>query len=112
MKNVMYAMLFTASLGSIAPVFAADMQGMKMGQADAGEMVSHGTGVIKSLDPKQKTVTLAHQPIKELNWPAMTMGFKVSDEKMLQGLKVGDQVTFDLKGGGAAPVVTAIRPAK
>ena len=51
MKNVMYAMLFTASLGSIAPVFAADMQGMKMGQADAGEMVSHGTGVIKSLDP-------------------------------------------------------------
>ena len=42
----------------------------------------------------------------------MTMGFKVSDEKMLQGLKVGDQVTFDLKGSGAAPVVTGIRPAK
>lgn len=112
MKNVIYAMLFSASLASMSPVFAADMQGMKMGPADAGDTVSHGTGVIKSLDPKQKTVTLAHQPIKELNWPAMTMGFKVSDEKLLQGLKVGDQVSFDLKGGGAAPVVTDIRPAK
>ncbi|WP_081769031.1 copper-binding protein [Herbaspirillum sp. RV1423] len=50
--------------------------------------------------------------MKELNWPAMTMGFTVADEKLLRGLMVGEQVSFDLKGSGAAPVITGIRPAK
>jgi hypothetical protein len=39
----------------------------------------------------------------------MTMGFEVKDKAVLQGLKVGDQVEFDLlKEDGGFPV-TAIR---
>jgi len=56
-----------------------------------------GHGKVIKVDPKVSEVTLAHEPIAELGWPAMTMGFKVKDSKQLSGLKPGDQVQFDLK---------------
>ncbi|EJL91284.1 hypothetical protein PMI16_01646 [Herbaspirillum sp. CF444] len=114
MKNrfVIAAFASVVFLGaSSASAFAADMGNMSnMGKSDSAGKVAHGIGVIKDIDTKQNTVILAHQPIKELNWSAMTMAFKVSDEKLLRGVNVGDQVAFDLKGGGMSPVVTAIRP--
>lgn len=114
MKNRLVITAFTTVvLIGASPVFAADMGNMSnMGKSDSAEKVSHGVGVVKDIDTKQNTIILAHQPIKELNWSAMTMAFKVSDEKLLKGVKVGDQVSFDLKGSGMSPVVTAIRPAK
>jgi Cu/Ag efflux protein CusF len=42
-------------------------------------------------------VTLAHEPIPELGWPSMTMGFSVSNSTQLNHLKPGDQVEFKLK---------------
>jgi Cu/Ag efflux protein CusF len=65
-----------------------------------------GTGVVKKIDAKAGSVTIAHDPIKALNWPAMTMPFKVSDKAMLSQLKTGAKVRFDLKG----QTITAIRP--
>lgn len=114
MKNrFITAALVLLVLVGAPSVFAADMGNMSnMAQSDATEKIAHGIGVVKDIDAKQRTIILAHQPIKELNWSAMTMAFKVSDEKLLKGVKVGDQVSFDLKGSGMAPVVTAIRPAK
>jgi Cu(I)/Ag(I) efflux system protein CusF len=51
-------------------------------------------------------VTIAHDPIKALNWPAMTMPFKVADKALLAKVKVGAKVRFDLSG----QTITAIRP--
>ncbi|WP_034303003.1 copper-binding protein [Herbaspirillum sp. RV1423] len=114
MKNNFVTAAFTSFVFLGAPsAFAADMGNMSnMGKSEQTEKTAHGIGVIKAIDVKQKTINLAHQPIKELNWPAMTMGFIVADEKLLRGLMVGEQVSFDLKGSGAAPVITGIRPAK
>jgi len=42
----------------------------------------------------------------------MSMGFKVADPMLLDGLKVGQKVTFELKSEGAKEVVTAIAAAK
>ncbi|ASU39428.1 cation transporter [Herbaspirillum sp. meg3] len=113
MKNRFIAAAFAAvAFIGTASVFAADMGNMNMGKSNSAEKVAHGVGVVKDIDTKQNTIILAHQPIKELNWSAMTMAFKVSNEKLLKGVKVGDQVSFDLKGSGMSPVVTAIRPAK
>ncbi|MCR5879306.1 copper-binding protein [Phenylobacterium sp. J367] len=57
-----------------------------------------GTGVLKSIDARAGTVTIAHDPIKALNWGAMTMPFKVADPALLKAAASGDKVTFQLKG--------------
>lgn len=48
-------------------------------------------GVIRELDRHQGSVTIAHEAIPELKWPAMVMPFKASAAQ-LQGLGVGDAV--------------------
>ena len=65
-----------------------------------------GTGVVKKIDAKSGSVTIAHDPIKALNWPAMTMPFKVADKALLAKMKVGAKIRFDLNG----QTITAVRP--
>jgi Cu(I)/Ag(I) efflux system membrane fusion protein len=49
------------------------------------------------------SVTLSHDPVPALGWPAMTMTFKLAPPSLGQGFKVGDQVrfAFDQPGGVA-----------
>jgi Cu(I)/Ag(I) efflux system protein CusF len=65
-------------------------------------------GVIKSVDAKGGTVTIAHEPISALGWPAMTMKFKVASGSVLSGVAVGGKVHFVLQNQGGKPVVTQI----
>ena len=65
------------------------------------EKMPKGRGKVIDVDAKSNHVTLNHEPIAELGWPAMTMGFKVKDSNQLRNLKAGDEVEFDLKA--AAP---------
>ncbi|MBL8552871.1 MAG: efflux RND transporter periplasmic adaptor subunit [Phenylobacterium sp.] len=51
------------------------------------------------------TVTLSHQPIPDLQWPAMTMQFRLADPAMGRGLKVGDNVRFAFDQPAAGPTV-------
>lgn len=64
----------------------------------APQKMPHGTGKVVAIDTAAKEITLAHDPIPEIGWPSMTMGFKVNDAAQLQQLQVGDGVAFDLKG--------------
>jgi membrane fusion protein, copper/silver efflux system len=41
-------------------------------------------------------VEIEHGPIASLKWPAMSMEFKVRDKSLLQHLKPGQAVAFDL----------------
>jgi Cu(I)/Ag(I) efflux system periplasmic protein CusF len=109
-KQMIPSVLLAAGLGLTLPAMAAGMA--DMGTSQTSEQISHGVGVLKDIDLKQSTVLLAHEPIKELHWSAMTMAFKVTDAKLLNGLTVGQKVAFDLKGSGMSPVVIAIRSAK
>lgn len=61
------------------------------------EKMPKGHGKVVNVDIKSNHVTLDHESIAELGWPAMTMGFKVKDSQQLSKLKVGDEVNFDLK---------------
>lgn len=63
-----------------------------------------GQGVVKAVDAKAGKITIAHGPIKALNWGAMTMAFK-ADAAVLKGVAAGDKIGFTLKG----QQVTAIR---
>jgi Cu(I)/Ag(I) efflux system protein CusF len=92
-----------------------NMNGMKMdnmgsmAQQPAKSMTAEGVGVVKAVDTAKGTVTLAHQPIKEMHWPAMTMSFKVTDAKLLEGISAGQHVHFTLQGSNKNCVVTAIK---
>ena len=54
------------------------------------------TGVVKKIDTAKGTVTLAHDPIKSLKWPAMTMDFRVRDKASLATLKPDQKIEFEL----------------
>lgn len=86
------------------PAGSPAMAGMNMA-ADA--KMAKGTGTVTAIDAKAGTITLDHGPIPEANWPAMTMGFKAAPT-LVQSVKVGDKVAFDLKLEGGAGEITAI----
>lgn len=85
-----------------------DMKGMDKNQ-DVAATTHQGVGVVKSVDAKDAVITIAHEPIKSLSWPAMTMGFKVKDKRLVEKIKAGDKVAFTFVQAGNDYVVTAIR---
>ncbi len=52
------------------------------------------SGEITKLDKAAARVTLKHGEIKNLDMPPMTMVFRVTDPKMLDGLAVGQRIGF------------------
>lgn len=115
MSNHINAFFLALGLSLALPVLADDMGGMTnkgMKPAAAKTATAHGTGVVTAIDAAAGTVTLSHQPIQELRWPAMTMGFKVARPELLRGLVVGAKVKFDLQGTGMNHVITAISVSK
>ncbi len=51
------------------------------------------------------SVTLSHQPVPAIGWPAMTMTFKLADPALANGIKVGDRVAFGFDQPPAGPTV-------
>ena len=83
---------------------AGDMSKMEM---SATAKMTKGTGKVTAVDKSAGTITLDHGPIAEANWPAMTMAFKAAPA-LIDGVKVGDEVDFDLKLDGNTGEITAI----
>jgi Cu/Ag efflux protein CusF len=78
------------------PLVAQPMAGMEVQKKTA--QVSHqGTGKVASVDRAKLRVKLAHEPIKSLGWSAMVMDFSVAKASLLDGLKEGDAVLFELR---------------
>lgn len=75
----------------------------------AGEKSATARGVISKIDAQGGKITIEHEPIASLEWPAMTMGFAASPALIEQAM-VGDRVEFDLVVRGSAGEVKAIRP--
>ncbi len=68
-------------------------------------------GEVKRVDKKEGRISLKHGPIANLDMPAMSMVFHVSDPKMLDQVKAGDKVRFKAAKVGETLTVTEIRPA-
>lgn len=94
------------------PAETATVAGGMAGMPMAGPMM-HGasTGTITAIDVAKGTVTLDHHEIAALKWPAMTMSFSAKPE-LLTGLKIGDQVTFEIDWDGQKGSVTKIKPSR
>lgn len=67
------------------------------------------SGVVRKTDADTNTVTIAHDAIKGLGWPAMTMKFKVKDKALLDKMPVDKRIEFTLIQEGEEYVVGAVR---
>ncbi len=70
---------------------------------------AQAVGVITAIDTKENILTLDHEAIPAIKWPAMTMGFKVADPALLNGLTVGEKVDFELKIEGESQIIIAVK---
>jgi Cu/Ag efflux protein CusF len=65
-----------------------------------GERTWTARGVVRAVLTDLNVVVLTHEDIPGL-MPSMTMGFKVHEPRLYQGLDIGATVRFTLKGTGA-----------
>ena len=93
-----------------------DMKGMDMKGMDSNASAKRaknathkGTGTVRKSDPAGGTVTIAHDPIKSMEWPAMTMSFTAKEKKMLEGIKPGAKVEFEFVQQESKYTITSIK---
>jgi len=82
----------------------------KMDMSSRSDKATHeAVGVVKAVDQAKGAVTFAHEPVKSLNWPAMTMAFLVKDRALLDKLPVGKKVGFEFVQQSKEYVVTKVK---
>ncbi|BCK87840.1 hypothetical protein MIZ01_1637 [Sideroxyarcus emersonii] len=64
-------------------------------QATAGH---EGIGVLKAVNEQAGKVQISHEPLADLQWPAMTMWFALR-APLPQDIRVGDAIRFELRPG-------------
>jgi Cu(I)/Ag(I) efflux system membrane fusion protein len=94
-----------ASLSAIQarPLTAPTSMASPPSPTPKAQALYESVGRIEQITPQ--SVTLSHQPIPALQWPAMTMQFRLADPALAKGLKAGDQVRFGFEQLDAGPTV-------
>ncbi len=112
--RALHTVLIAVSIVATGPALAqpmADMPGMAgMDHAKQSVKTGKAVGVITAIDPKAAKVTIKHGPIPAVGWPAMTMTFNATPPTLLNGVRVGQTVAFDVHTQGMDAEVTALRP--
>ena len=114
MKKHFIILALTGALIAASSVAATQqmdptMPGMA-GMHDTQPADAQGVGVVKAIDTAKGTITLQHEAIAAIGWPAMTMAFKVASPDLLKTARVGDKVQFTLHPAGMDSTVTSIKP--
>ncbi len=110
--SIVAVLLLTAA----PPAVAAEhnqmpMAGMPMAQG-AEDQMHAGHGTVKKVAMEAGRITISHEPIQSLRWPAMTMSFMVADKSLLKDIRPGMKVDFELRKMGANYKITQITAAK
>ena len=103
------AAVLASSFAAVSPSHAQmggmDMKGMEMKGMAAdkkSEAKSHkGVGTVKKVDAAAGMVTIAHGPIRSINWPAMNMTFAVKDKALLGKFSQDKKVEFEFVEQGS-----------
>jgi Cu/Ag efflux protein CusF len=70
------------------------------------------SGVVRKVDAERGTVTIAHDDIKNLDMPKMTMMFRVKDPAWVKKMKEGDKLRFAADYVNGELTVVAWEPAR
>ena len=82
---------------------------IKASEAKAEVKTHKATGTVKKVDAAAGRVTLAHEPIPSLKWPAMTMGFGVKDKALIGKLAPEKKIEFEFVQQGRDYVITSVK---
>jgi len=77
-------------------------------QTEAQSSTFMAVGMVQKADPANGFVTISHQAIPALKWPAMTMPFAVGDKELFSRLKAGEKVTFAFKREDGKAVIVSV----
>lgn len=113
MRNSLKAVVF----GAISIMYSAGLQAevhqhAEMNAASEGtsEQIVTGTGIVKDIDLTNKKVTISHEAIPEIGWPAMTMRFTfIQSDESIKALKVGSHVNFSFVQQGNLSLLKSIK---
>ena len=85
-------------IDSEASLKASMMRMTETGKSNGEQPVRRATGfgVIKALMPGEGTINIEHEAVPALDWPPMQMDFRLQEGISLEGLQVGDEISFDL----------------
>ena len=70
-------------------------QAVQPGPAETAATRHRGEGKVESVDKDE--IVLSHGPVPSLQWPPMTMGFKLPSSGLPGKFAVGDPVTFEFR---------------
>ena len=103
MKNLLSVIALTSLLAG--PLMASEQAGTPA----ISSAVATSQGEVRKIDTINQKVTLRHGPLANLGMPPMTMVFKVQDAAQLEGLKVGDKVSFVAQQQGSQFVASELQ---
>jgi Cu/Ag efflux protein CusF len=75
---------------------------------EAKAATASASGTVRNVDRASARVTIDHAPIPSIGMPAMSMSFKVADPKLLDRVRQGDQVNFEIRQSGLGWIVTGL----
>jgi len=94
--------------GREATRLGQELERTRLGQAGAGSRrVWQARGVVRAVLPELNVVVLTHEDLAGY-MGSMTMGFRVHDPKLYDGLDIGDAVIFTLTGTPPNVEITAL----
>jgi Cu/Ag efflux protein CusF len=70
------------------------MAALVLGLAGHAFAAEYTKGEVTKVDVKQKKITIKHEPLANLDMPAMTMVFVVAADAMLEKVKPGQAIEF------------------
>ena len=82
---------------------------MKPDKNDSKAAAHKATGIVTKVDAAKGRVSIKHDPIQSIKWPAMTMVFTVKDKKLLDELAVDKKVDFEFVQRGKDYIVTSVK---
>jgi len=103
-----YRLLAQAAIAASILVAGISLAAQHGKSAESAAMTQ---GEVRKVDKDARKITIRHEPLQNLDMPAMTMVFRVKEPAMLDQLKAGDKVRFQAEKIGGAFTVTKIEPA-
>ena len=98
-KHVILAVIGAMFLAGQAPLAAASTH------------THRAEGIVQAIDTQAGKIKIEHGPIQSLDWPGMAMFFDVAHRGLLNGVKPGDKVMFELtRGKDGRFIISGITP--
>ncbi len=97
---------------TMAPAFAQSAANQASPPSAAVSTAPSSEGEVRKVDKGTGKITIKHGELPNLAMPPMTMVFRAQDPSMLDRVKAGDKVRFNVEKVDGAYTVTALEVVK